>query len=113
MVKGIALAAILLLCNLQATQFHYDDIEQVEKEVPDDTFVVSPMDIICEGDDIFIMLEDTLYPVRSLERSGSSWLAKVNPYNSFCPAGHNVCGFCHLCHLQICSFYVPPCSRGK
>jgi hypothetical protein len=70
-------------------------------------------DLIFEQDVILANVNGILRSVRSLENRKGLWIAQFDfgKEDGYCPRGHDLCHFCHLCHKKDCYYYVEPCWR--
>lgn len=110
MLKNVFLFLSIFICSFQASQV---ECSQLLRDDVQNIFI-TPKDVICENDNIFVEFEGGYYPVRSLEKQGKQWLATIDMQNAFCPRGHNVCRFCYQCHVSGCTYAVlPPCWVRK
>ena len=71
--------------------------------------LISSSDLEIDQELILVHVNGLLYPIQSLRKSDTGWIATVDSAVNYCPQGHPNCGKCGLCHLRKCRYYIPPC----
>lgn len=103
----ICLLFIGLLLNTHAQQTSLQECN--ESHLHEMTFLVSNQDLYFDKDDIMVVIGESFYPVKTLEKIGSHWRVKLASAG-YCQMGHNLCGGCLLCHKKGCIYYIKPCK---
>lgn len=92
---------LLLLFTMQV--FGYSQSPD-GKKIP-----ISVESVYYDGQDVYVVSNGKEFPIQSLQKTASGWVAKVDNFFAWCIGGHAACPSCESCHKSDCVFYVPSC----